>query len=85
MHLKNLRNNYMAAAGSEFFEKTPKAVWAALAVSFAAMTVESAEEFLENPGAVAETLAGEWAILYRAGIVPQSPPKKDHEAKGGSK
>lgn len=51
----------------------PKTVWMALAVSFAAMTVESAEALLEDKLRLQKLLRDEWATLYDNGIVPQKP------------
>ena len=51
----------------------PKTVWMALAVSFAAMTVESAEDLLEDRVRLQRLLMEEWKTLYENGIVPQKP------------
>ena len=61
-----LSNDYARATG-EFYWSTPKAVWAALAVSFALRLNEG-----DLTKAVAE-LSEEWSILHRNGIVPQKP------------
>lgn len=51
----------------------PKTVWMALAVSFAAMTVESAEDLLEDRPRLERLLMDEWQTLHDNGIVPQKP------------
>jgi hypothetical protein len=55
---------------AHLFEKTPKTVFAALAVSYALHQRE------DNFNAVVEELLDEWEILYQNGIVPQKPPKR---------
>jgi hypothetical protein len=49
------------------FEKTPKAVIAAVAYSLA-MMIEG-----ESSDAASKLLRSEWQTLHRAGIVPQKP------------
>jgi hypothetical protein len=51
----------------------PKTVWMALAVSFAAMTVESAEELLEDRARLEGVMLAEWQTLHDNGLVPQKP------------
>jgi len=69
--MSNLRgfkigNEYAALLG--FYDRIPKAVLAAIAVSYAT----SGGDFLR----LAEpNVAREWQILNQAGIVPQAPPK----------
>jgi hypothetical protein len=63
-------NSYARLA---FDVDAPKTVWMALAVSFAAMTVESAEVLLEDKLRLQKMLREEWQTLYDNGIVPQRP------------
>ena len=66
-HLNNLSNEYAALLGA-LFDEMPKAVIAALAVSF----ISSGGDHLDK---VALQCAAEWDTLYRQGIVPQKPLK----------
>lgn len=63
-------NGYQKLIGSAVYEKTPKAVFAALFVSY----------LLNGRGASMETIDSEilheWQLLYNQEIVPQRPPKK---------
>ena len=66
MKTNNTNNDYARALG-DLFDKTPKTVLAAIAVS--ALTT-GGERIAE---ARAEVLR-EWLVLYQNGIVPQRPP-----------
>ncbi len=80
MHLKNHSNEYVAALGDSLFEKTPKTVFAALAVSLAMLRGDDdGNEF--DPEAAAPFLLREWWALYRAGIIPQKPTLPEPEKK----
>lgn len=68
MNLKNLRNEYASQLG-DLFDKTPKAVLAAIAVS----ALTTGGDYLEK---ARELLLEEWRILHENKIVPQSPPKE---------
>ena len=59
-------NNEYAEYLGRLYTRTPKAVFAALAVSFAMRSglVGTASECLD-----------EWRVLHENGIVPQKPPK----------
>lgn len=65
MNLKNKRNLYADQLG-DIFDECPKAVLAAIAVSFAT----TGGDFLSE---ARERIAEEWHILHQAGIVPQAP------------
>ena len=65
--LKTL-NSYQAAFPN--YDKTPKAVIAAIAVSLALKLHEDAFDY-----AVYE-ISKEWTALYNAGIVPQKPKRE---------
>lgn len=65
MHLKNQANEYQAELG-KLFEEMPKAVLAAVAVSFA---TQGGNELDQAQVRVAK----EWSALHLAGIVPQKP------------
>ena len=77
-----LHNEYAAAIGGELYARTPKAVFAALAFSYA--QAQGAVADPDDPGNGDETLEAdvtrarllnEWRILHENGIVPQAPPK----------
>ena len=77
-------NEYATAGGGRLFEETPKAVFAAVALSFA-MRSGDEEVKPDETVAVRASFLREWAILYRAGIVPQRPPgDADPDYDGGS-
>jgi len=63
-------NNYQLQLTQEFFDKCPKAVFAALAVSYALRVTN--EDFSK----VQDELLNEWQCLHSAGIVPQKPIKQ---------
>ena len=62
-------NNYAEAISPELYEKTPKAVFAALAVSLALQVNGENFEILDAG------FLREWDTLYKNGIVPQKPPR----------
>jgi len=62
-----IKNDYAAAVGTLYLH-TPKAVFAAIAIS--ALTVGG--DYLEE---AEERLLKEWQTLYDNEIVPQIPPK----------
>lgn len=64
-----LENSYQQEINSSFYEKCPKAVFAALAVSY--MVNHGIVSFEEVTG----EMLSEWNNLYEQGIVPQKPPK----------
>ncbi len=68
MHLGNLPNDYQRSFPD--FDKTPKSVIAAIAISFALRLLD------DNLDAAAEMIADEWQTLHQNGIVPQRPPKR---------
>lgn len=59
-------NEYQWALSQKVFDKTPKSVFAAIAVS----TLTSGGDYLEH---AEPRLLEEWWILYENGIVPQKP------------
>ena len=61
------KNAYQEVLSQGFFEDCPKAVFAALAVSYASRQYE--EDFTK----VEAELKNEWRLLYQNGIVPQKP------------
>lgn len=61
------QNEYQRMLSQEFFNKTPKAVFAALAVSFVYNHKEFSKETIED------YLKAEWELLHTQGIVPQKP------------
>ena len=73
--MAGLWNEYAGALGP-LLDATPKNVLAAIAVS----SLTCGGDYLEE---AQERLLTEWWALYRAGIVPQRPPKpapsKDEE------
>lgn len=70
MALGDLRNEYQEALGFEFFQKTPKSVFAALALSLAQRLCE------DNTERAITLLREEWRTLHTAGIIPQKPIKE---------
>lgn len=66
-----LHNDYLKELPSDLYERTPKAVWAALAVSLALRLNEDQFE------AVPVALCAEWSSLHQAGVVPQKPPSPE--------
>lgn len=65
-------NEYLAAIGYGFFDDIPKAVWAAIAISFATCGGDRMDE-------AQAAIAKEWHTLYKNGIVPQAPNKRARE------
>lgn len=64
-----LNNEYQKLIAQSFYERCPKAVFAAIAVSYIA---NMANVSLEN---VTDEMFREWRVLYEQGIVPQKPTK----------
>lgn len=62
-------NEYQKAISANLYEKTPKAVFAAIAVSLLANYAGIDFENIDN------AILDEWAILNRNGIVPQKAAK----------
>jgi hypothetical protein len=60
-------NEYAGAVGGKLYGRTPKAVFAAVAVSM----VTNGGDHLNN---ARRLFLEEWWILHEAGIVPQKPP-----------
>jgi hypothetical protein len=61
-------NDYAKQLGP-LYDKTPKAVFAAIAYSFA-------DRIIGSPDAdLAAIIKEEWAVLHDNGIVPQKPPR----------
>ena len=61
------QNSYQEMLSLEFYEKCPKAVFAAIAVSFVLNHQGTDSELTE------ETILKEWGILHQSGIIPQKP------------
>lgn len=62
---RETENEYQRSISRELFERTPKAVFAALAISY----------YLNNGVQdIDAALLEEWKILYKQGIIPQKPP-----------
>jgi hypothetical protein len=59
----------------KFFESTPKAVFAALAYSWASMLPTDCDGEAETDEEVIRRLTAEWQTLHDNRIVPQRPPK----------
>lgn len=70
-HGIKVRNQYADAVG-DLYKRTPKAVWAALAVSYACMRGDGDTEVY--PEDTPRFLIEEWRTLYEQGLVPQAPP-----------
>ena len=73
--VNKLSNSYADVVPNEVFEGVPKAVWAAIAVSFATSGGDGLNSVTnEVKVRVARMIVGEWAILHQNGIVPQALP-----------
>jgi hypothetical protein len=66
-HLKNKSNDYAKLLDN--FDKIPKSVFAAIAVSYVL------RDNNENFPTVKEGILKEWEVLYNNNIVPQKPLK----------
>jgi hypothetical protein len=62
-------NEYAGCIDEGLYEKTPKAVLAAIAVSF----ISSGGDHMDD---IDDEILKEWRVLYLSGIVPQRPPEK---------
>lgn len=62
-------NEYARAVGWAFYDQTPKAVWAAIAVS----RCTAGGEGINDMDRVIIAVMEEWEALYANGIVPQKP------------
>ncbi len=69
----NKKSNEYAKVISEIYDRTPKAVLAAIAVSYAMMVDDSVD--YDGFEGVQEAILKEWGILHSNGIVPQKPIK----------
>lgn len=69
----NKKGNEYAAKMGERYARIPKAVWAAIAISYAS----SGGDLLHDMDAVDDNISREWHALYNNGIVPQQPDKPD--------
>lgn len=65
--IKKIHNEYAEQVGGDLFEKCPKAVFAAIAVSSLTMGGDQLDEARNR-------VIEEWWILYENDIVPQKPP-----------
>lgn len=68
-----LHNEYASLLRGKFYDAIPKAVLAAIAVSYAGHILESGFESIFEPGAAEAALLDEWRVLHENGIVPQKP------------
>lgn len=66
-----LFNQYADLLSPEFYNNTPKAVFAAIAVSLAIINTGEGDCF----DGVENLLRDEWAALYKNKIVPQKPKR----------
>lgn len=62
------RNEYACALTS--YDRTPKAVFAAIAYAFAARIIAD-----HDSPTIESAILHEWHVLHENGIVPQEPPK----------
>lgn len=65
--LNKLSNGYVDAIPAHVYENTPKAVWAAIAISLATCGGD-------RIGDAARAIIYEWGILHGNGIIPQPVP-----------
>lgn len=63
-------NSYKNMIDPELYRNTPKAVYAAVAVSFLVNHQH------ETWGTIDSALIDEWKTLHSQGLVPQKPPKR---------
>jgi hypothetical protein len=75
MHMRNHLNQYAETLGP-LLEECPKAVLAAIAVSFGTQ----GGSFIDH---AATAIAREWRVLHGQGIVPQAPSKAARAADDG--
>ena len=69
-----LRNEYVAAMG-EWYDRTPKAVFAAITYSYGALLRPNTGgdgPLTDSEHIIAEVIK-EWDVLHKNGIVPQKP------------
>jgi hypothetical protein len=64
-------NEYAEMIASDFYEKCPKAVFAAMAVAYPFNSGTESNK-------ITAALHQEWENLYNSGIVSQKPPKSKH-------
>lgn len=67
MAINKLSNAYVDSLPAGLYEDTPKAVWAAIAISLATCGGDRLD-------AAAQALVKEWRILHENNIVPQAIP-----------
>jgi hypothetical protein len=80
MHLKNTSNGYISALVTVgLFDRIPKTVFAAIAVSGMITRGDADGTELDPDGAAAicNAILAEWWALYHNGIVSQRPPGSD--------
>jgi hypothetical protein len=75
-----LGNQYVNAMG-KFYQDTPKAVFAAVAYSFASRL--DGED--PSPADIMHGIAYEWLLLHQNGIVPQEAPGESWQPTGRPK
>lgn len=63
-------NKYLSWLEEGCYERIPKAVWAAIAIS----RLSGGGDFLDET--ITELVLEEWACLHKSGIVPQAPYRK---------
>jgi len=73
MHVLAKGNKYAAELG-RLYDDIPKAVLAAIAVSYASTGGDHIDDAVPN-------ILREWGILHENGIVPQKPPAPKKKAK----
>lgn len=66
--INKMLNEYAEAVPCAVYEAIPKAVWAAIAISFA-NRIDG-----DRLDQAAQMIVHEWSILHQNGIVPQSIP-----------
>lgn len=77
MALNKVYNEYADALGTRFYDQTPKAVFAAIAVSALAKGADGLLTREWPPAELQALVLHEWRALHENGIVPQKPPKED--------
>ena len=82
MAINKVYNEYADALGPHFYDATPKAVFAAVAVSALTRADGLALDQCTHTELRAAVLR-EWVVLHQNGIIPQKPPGRPREGKSG--
>ena len=70
IHRMKTHNEYASAIVA--YSRMPKAVFAAIAYSFASRIIADGD----SPTMIEEAILNEWQVLHDNGIIPQPPPRQ---------